>query len=163
MSEMSGLLLSVLFMLMQPVADPTFFSYNSPYCLARQLAAGNPLPWIVQGMEPSCPWTAEDASQVETGRYATHYSFWNEDRSNNLELSASRLDGVMLLPGQELSFNTVVGERTAEAGFKKANVIVGAKGYELGIGWGNLPDRQYGPCGSGVCWAGRAGTVPSSI
>lgn len=133
---MNGLIVSFLFLMIQPVADPTYFSYNSPYCLARSVAKGNLLPLIVQSTEPPCPWTAEDASVVETSRYATHYSFWNEDRSNNLELSASKLDGIMLLPGQEMSFNTIVGERTVDRGFKKANVIVGAKGYELGIGGG---------------------------
>ncbi len=133
---MNSLFLSILFLMMQPVADPTYFSYNSPSCVVRNMARGNFLPIIVQTTEPSCPWTAEEASVVETGRYATHYSFWNEDRTNNLELSASKLDGVMLLPGQELSFNSIVGERTQERGFKKANVIVGAKGYELGLGGG---------------------------
>lgn len=133
---MNSLLLSILFLVGQPLADPTYFSYNSPACVAAKALHGNLLPLMVATSEPSCPWTAEEASSVETGRYVTHYSFWNEDRTNNLELSASKLDGLMLLPGQELSFNQIVGERTEERGFKKANVIVGAKGYELGLGGG---------------------------
>jgi len=35
-----------------------------------------------------------------------------------------------------LSFNELVGERTEERGYKKANVIAGPKGYELGVGGG---------------------------
>jgi len=63
------------------------------------------------------------------------YSWWNYERTTNLELAAYRLDGVMLFPGEEFSYNDAVGERTLEAGFKKAKVI-DSHGYTEGIGGG---------------------------
>lgn len=46
------------------------------------------------------------------------------DRTHNVALAASRLRGVLLLPGTELSFNRAVGPRTREAGFRQAPVLV---------------------------------------
>lgn len=46
------------------------------------------------------------------------------DRTHNIALAASRLRGVLLPTGSELSFNEVVGPRTKEAGFRDAPVLV---------------------------------------
>ncbi|MDR7386160.1 MAG: VanW family protein [Armatimonadota bacterium] len=46
------------------------------------------------------------------------------DRTHNIALAASRLRGVLLPTGSELSFNEVVGPRTKEAGFREAPVLV---------------------------------------
>jgi len=128
-------LVSTLLLVVQPVADPTYFSYNSPQCVAHRLAELNPLPLMVRTEHPSCPWTSDDASLVEVGRHLSNYSWWNYERTVNLELAASHIDGTMLLPGEEFSYNETVGERTIEAGFKEAKIIT-ERGYADGIGGG---------------------------
>jgi len=45
-------------------------------------------------------------------------------RVNNVTLSAEIINGHVLLPGEEFSFNRVVGRRTREAGFQAAPAIV---------------------------------------
>ncbi len=44
----------------------------------------------------------------------------NETRSKNVELAANAVDGTILYPGDEFSFNGTVGERTTEKGYGKA-------------------------------------------
>jgi vancomycin resistance protein YoaR len=45
-------------------------------------------------------------------------------RARNIEVAASHLDGVVIDPGQAVSFNEVVGPRTEENGFKHAFEIL---------------------------------------
>jgi vancomycin resistance protein YoaR len=46
-----------------------------------------------------------------------------EDRTFNLRLAASRLDGYVLLPGQQFDFNLVVGPRDEAHGYRVAQMI----------------------------------------
>jgi len=55
--------------------------------------------------------------------YTTPYS-GTADRISNLKLAASLIDGATLAPGEEFSFNRVVGPRTAKRGFKPAPTII---------------------------------------
>lgn len=48
-------------------------------------------------------------------------------RNHNIALSTSYIQGTLLLPGQEFSFNNVVGNTTPDKGYKPANVIVDNK------------------------------------
>lgn len=54
------------------------------------------------------------------GSYSTSFDGSTEERIGNLRLIAEKLDGYIIYPGDEFSYNDVVGERTAEAGFKEA-------------------------------------------
>lgn len=49
----------------------------------------------------------------------------NENRNTNLRLLCAALDGVVLDPGQEFSYNDTLGERTAEKGYKPAPAYSG--------------------------------------
>ena len=51
---------------------------------------------------------------------------YNPPRTRNLELACEQINGLILKPGETFSFNKVVGQRTAERGFKEAGVYVGA-------------------------------------
>lgn len=42
----------------------------------------------------------------------------------NISLAAAKCDGIILLPGEEFSFNNTVGIQTAETGFKTADAIL---------------------------------------
>ena len=44
----------------------------------------------------------------------------NQLRNTNVKLAAEAVNGTVLEPGEEFSFNTVVGQRTAEKGYKPA-------------------------------------------
>jgi vancomycin resistance protein YoaR len=64
----------------------------------------------------------DDISTV-MGHYVTKFPVNERDRNFNLKLAASKLNGVVLQPGQEWSFNEAVGERAQNAGYKIAHVI----------------------------------------
>lgn len=49
----------------------------------------------------------------------------DENRNTNLRLLCQALDGVILQPGEEFSFNGTVGERTEEKGYKAATAYSG--------------------------------------
>lgn len=59
------------------------------------------------------------------GKFSTVYSLKDKDkdRAHNLKVGASKLDGTILKPGETFSFNTVVGKRTEEEGYRTAPVI----------------------------------------
>lgn len=67
--------------------------------------------------------------------YTTTYSTKNVNRSTNIKLACDKIDGTVLMPGEVFSYNTIVGKRTAEAGFKSAAVYVGGE-VTTGIGGG---------------------------
>ncbi len=84
------------------------------------------------------------ASQLEgvkfdavLGWFETRYSPSKKDehRTYNLRLAASKLDGLVLLPGEEFDFNAVVGPRDEAHGFRVAPVIAQGELVD-GIGGG---------------------------
>jgi vancomycin resistance protein YoaR len=64
----------------------------------------------------------DDISQV-LGTFKTTFAVSDKDRNFNLKLAASKLNGHVLRPGIEFSFNGVVGDRTEKEGYKIAHVI----------------------------------------
>ena len=71
----------------------------------------------------------------ELGTYTTDYSSSSSDRAHNISLASGKINGYVLAPGEEFSYNDVVGPRTVERGFKMANVYVGNT-VQPGIGGG---------------------------
>ncbi len=57
--------------------------------------------------------------------YTTSFASSDANRAHNVMLAASKIDGVILNPGDTFSYNKVVGPRTAKAGFKNAHVYEG--------------------------------------
>jgi vancomycin resistance protein YoaR len=64
----------------------------------------------------------DDISNV-LGHYETKFPVTDRDRNFNLKLAASKMNGVVLKPNQEFSFNETVGERSQRMGYKVAHVI----------------------------------------
>ena len=59
----------------------------------------------------------------------------NDKRNTNVRLAAEALNGTIVQPGEEFSFNSVVGQRTAEKGYQEAAAYnSGAVVQELGGG-----------------------------
>lgn len=69
------------------------------------------------------------------GSYTTDYSRSGEGRRANVELATDAINGTVLMPGEEFSFNDVVGPRTEDRGYKGAKVILSGR-YVDGVGGG---------------------------
>ena len=69
----------------------------------------------------------EEAFPDLLSTYTTRYDGSNKNRSNNLSVAASKINGTILMPGEIFSYNKVVGERTIEAGYKSAGAYSGGK------------------------------------
>ena len=54
--------------------------------------------------------------------FSTKYDARNTNRSTNLQIAAEKINGKVLMPGEEFSYNKVVGKRTVEAGYKDAAI-----------------------------------------
>ena len=52
--------------------------------------------------------------------FSTNYNAGNTNRTTNLRLAANKINGTVLLPNEEFSYNAIVGERTINAGYKMA-------------------------------------------
>lgn len=69
----------------------------------------------------------EEAFPDELGTYTTRYDPSNKNRSNNIAISAEKIDGTIVLPGETFSYNQVVGERTIAEGYKEAGAYAGGR------------------------------------
>ena len=69
----------------------------------------------------------KEAFPDELGTYTTRYDPTNKNRSNNLEISAEKINGTIIMPGETFSYNQTVGERTIKEGYKEAGAYAGGK------------------------------------
>ena len=69
------------------------------------------------------------------GIYSTQFDPNNPDRVQNIKMACGALDNSLIYPGQSFSFNTWVGPRVTEAGYKEAQVIFMGK-LVPGVGGG---------------------------
>ncbi len=69
------------------------------------------------------------------GVYSTKFNPAHSDRTHNLSLASSLIDNVLIYPGQNFSFNTWVGPRLSESGYKEAPVVLLGK-LVPGVGGG---------------------------
>jgi len=97
--------------------------------------------------------TAEDTVQTESepprepeliGEFATPIVDNTPSRLKNLELACAYINGRVLEPGAEFSFNAVVGVRTGERGFEMGYVFVGnQKQEQIGGGICQISSTLY--------------------
>lgn len=59
--------------------------------------------------------------------YSTTFSTKAANRTTNIRLASNKINGVVLMPKEQFSYNKVVGKRTAQAGFKSAPAYSGGK------------------------------------
>jgi len=80
---------------------------------------------------------ADFAPKKVLARYATRFRIKGDQatRAANIGVAASRLDGVILLPDDRISFNDLVGERSVENGFFDSWEILDGK-FVRGVGGG---------------------------
>ena len=61
---------------------------------------------------------------------------YNPNRTTNLVLACEAIDGTVLQPGEVFSFNSTVGERTAEKGYKEGIIYADGGSSESEVGGG---------------------------
>lgn len=86
--------------------------------------------------------TTEDAYAMlfkdELAYMSTHFSTStvnDKNRGDNIKLAVSKINGMILAPGDVFSFNDVVGPRTADGGYQTAHTYTAGKVVD-GIGGG---------------------------
>ena len=60
-------------------------------------------------------------------QFSTSFTSSGYNRSNNIILSSAKLNGLVLMPGEEFLYNQAVGQRTKAAGFRKAGAYSNGK------------------------------------
>lgn len=81
--------------------------------------------------------TSDKLSKINTkvSSFSTNFSGSSANRASNIILATKSINGKVFMPGETFSFNDVVGQRTAQKGYKEAPVIVGNK-LDSGLGGG---------------------------
>jgi vancomycin resistance protein YoaR len=82
--------------------------------------------------------TKEILSTINTqiSTFSTNYgSISGPSRVNNIQLATNTITGLVLMPGDNFSFNGVVGQRTAAKGYQSAPVDIGTQTSQ-GLGGG---------------------------
>ena len=96
----------------------------------------------------SVTWAAIDAAlfQDVLGSVSTNHT--NEsNRNTNLKLACQALNGKIIRPGEVLSYNETLGERTAEKGYKAAGAYEGNKTVQtIGGGICQVSSTLYYAC-----------------
>lgn len=71
--------------------------------------------------------TDEMLSEIDgkIGSASTRFNPGDWSRTTNLKVATGNINGTVLMPGQEFSYNEVVGERTVERGFKPGAAFEG--------------------------------------
>lgn len=109
------------------------------------------------------------------GSFSTKFSTSNYNRSTNIRIAASKIDGIVIMPEEIFSYNQTVGKRTTAAGFRTAAVYSGGE-VTTGIGGGicqvsstlynavlyanlDIVERQNHGFNPGYVAAGRDATV----
>ena len=81
--------------------------------------------------------TAKDASAIDTllATFTTRFNPGKRDRTHNLILAATQVNGIIIKPGTQFSYNDIVGPRVGERGYREAPIFVKGK-LEPGMGGG---------------------------
>lgn len=72
---------------------------------------------------------AEDLTRIngKISSYSSNYVNTGDGRVKNMEIAANTVNGTILMPGDEFSYNGLIGDTTPEKGYEKANTYVGNK------------------------------------
>lgn len=73
--------------------------------------------------------TTDAIKSIDTlvSSFTTNFGSSSSGRAANIALAAQTISGTTLLPGDTFSFNNIVGDTTADKGYKPAGVIIGDK------------------------------------
>ena len=85
--------------------------------------------------EPKISTEAVKSVNTLLAEFSTKFSTNNSNRVTNVVVSAKATSDVLLMPGEEFSYNNLTGKRTKSKGYKDAPVIVNGK-LEQDVGGG---------------------------
>ncbi|MCH5154721.1 MAG: VanW family protein [Clostridiales bacterium] len=108
--------------------------YASIYC-AFKFSGGGEVKAYTEAIQPVITSDMLRAELLPRSAYTTDFSSSTVERAHNVKLALSKIDGMIIPPGETVSFNAAVGERTEANGYKKAKIIVDGK-YTDGYGGG---------------------------
>ncbi|NLT96203.1 MAG: hypothetical protein GXW85_11890 [Clostridia bacterium] len=107
--------------------------------LEDKLSLQGPLSILAQTKVAQAKKTAEDLKKLKIeklyGQFTTWFNPQKKNRTQNIIMAAQALNDYIVAPGEEFSFNQVVGPRTKEAGYNEAPIILNNQFVE-GIGGG---------------------------
>ena len=92
----------------------------------------------VELQEYSASITAEELNKINgiMSSFSSSFSQSDSGRVENLRISTGYINGTLLMPGDEFSYNNTIGPTTPERGYKEANTYVGSTivpGYGGGV------------------------------
>ena len=123
----------------QIVPEETGYGFDLPY-YTQQLALAKPGSVVnieLKDLQPEV--TAEKLGEIYFHDVLAQYDSPHTNqtgRTKNLELACKQINGTILNPGEEFSFNKTVGERTAEKGYQAAIVYTNGGKSEAEAGGG---------------------------
>lgn len=101
------------------------FDLEEAASLLEQTADGELTRVPMRYLDPEL--SEEDVWYQDTLGYCKTEHTDNENRNENLRLACAKLDGIILQPGEVLSYNETLGERTQAAGYKPAPAYSGTE------------------------------------
>lgn len=106
-----------------PGRDGYGFDQEKASALLESAASGEPVRLLMEYTSPEV--SEEDAWFQDTLGYCKTEHSDNENRNINLKLACEKLNGLILQPGETLSYNEILGKRTREAGYMPAPAYSG--------------------------------------
>lgn len=108
-----------------PGKDGYGFDIERAFSLLESAEKGTVLRIPMEYLQPEV--SQEDAWFQETLGYCKTEHSDNENRNENLRLACAKLNGLILQPGETLSYNEALGKRTREAGYMPAPAYSGTE------------------------------------
>ncbi|HEX8551069.1 MAG TPA: VanW family protein [Abditibacteriaceae bacterium] len=92
--------------------------------LQKKYFAGTPsIEATVRQTKPRLLTQDLEGRDVKLGVYSTRYNAGEVGRTQNIHIAANQVDGMVLLPNEEFSFNRATGERTWKKGYRMAHIF----------------------------------------
>ena len=118
-----------------PEADGIDFDKENAKTMLTEKKEEYTIPLIITKPTKTVKEIGTEAFPDLLATFSTKYAASNVNRTTNLRLAAQKINGTVLLPGEEFSYNKIVGERTIKAGYKEAAVFSNGR-VENGLGGG---------------------------
>ncbi len=97
---------------------------------AAELGDTVTLPIVVTQPEYTKAWLEENLFSKTLGESTTSIRTSGANRKTNIQLAAKAIDGTILMPGEQFSYNDALGQRTAERGYKLASAYMAGEVVE---------------------------------
>ncbi|MFZ3101331.1 MAG: VanW family protein [Desulfitobacteriaceae bacterium] len=123
----------------QPGKSGTELDVNATWQKILNSNDGNPVAVVVKAIEVHPDTQDVNSVQNILGDYTTYFNAQDLPRTNNIKLAANALDGKLIAPGADFSFNDVVGDRSETLGYQPAKILSGQKSI-IGDGGGVCQD-----------------------